>query len=97
MRAHILPALLLSASLSACATTPTPTEVVFKCDGDAQIRATFADSQATVATPDGTFTLPQQVSGSGIIYSDGMRTFRGKGREMQWEFARRAPMMCVAP
>lgn len=94
---HALPlkTLLLSIALCGCA-TPAPTAVTFTCDRGARISATFADSSATVTTPDGTFNLPQQVSGSGVIYSDGLRTFRGKGREMQWEFARRAPLMCVA-
>jgi membrane-bound inhibitor of C-type lysozyme len=98
MHAH-LPAFLLSLALSACATAPepapTPTEVVFTCDGGVEIRATFADGSATVVSPDGTFTLPQQVMGSGIRFSDGMRTFVGKGKEMRWEFGRRAPLMCV--
>lgn len=97
MRARPLTAFLLSIALTGCATMPAPTAVVFACDGGAKISATFADSSATVTTPDGTFSLPQQVSGSGVIYSDGLRTFRGKGREMQWEFARRAPLMCVTP
>ena len=101
MRAHALPVLLLSSVLAACATAPepdpvsAPTEVVFTCDGGVELRATFAEGSATVVSPDGTFTLPQQVMGSGVRYSDGMRTFVGKGKEMRWEFARRAPLVCV--
>lgn len=99
MRAHILPVLLLSTALGACATAPepeaAPTEVVFTCDGGVELRATFEDGKVTVVSPDGTFTLPQQVMGSGIRFSDGMRTFVGKGKEMRWEFGRRAPLVCV--
>ena len=98
MRVLTLPALLLAA----CASTPeppppaTPTAVVFTCDGGVELRATFEEGKATVVSPDGTFTLPQQIMGSGIRFSDGMRTFVGKGKEMRWEFGRRAPLVCVA-
>lgn len=100
MRAVILLFLL---GLSACATSETsePSKpgdpITFACADGSTLTATFAADSATVTTRQGTFTLPQQVMGSGIRYSDGMRTFVGKGKEMRWEFARMAPLVCTAP
>jgi membrane-bound inhibitor of C-type lysozyme len=98
-----LAALPLLAALSACA-TPPPTwpphpgdPVTFSCADGSTLTAVFTQDSATVTTRQGTFTLPQQIMGSGIRYSDGMRTFVGKGKEMRWEFARMAPLVCTTP
>lgn len=102
MLVRMLPILGLAA-LSACASSapvwpPKPgAPVTFNCADGSTLTATFTDNSATVTTRQGTFTLPQQMMGSGIRYSDGMRTFVGKGKEMRWEFARMAPLVCTAP
>lgn len=84
-------------TLSACASvSSSPKMVDFTCSDGTALSASFAESSVTVSTQNGSWTLPQQPSGSGINYTDGLRSFRGKGREMQWEFGRMVPLTCMA-
>lgn len=95
MRALALAALL---TLSGCASMggDGPKVVDFTCSDGTALSASFAESSVTVSTRNGSWTLPQQPSGSGINYTDGLRSFRGKGEEMQWEFGRMVPLTCMA-
>lgn len=59
----------------------------FVCDNGLKMKGTFFinEARAVLELPTETIHLPEQVSGSGVIYSNGIVTFRGKGNEMTLE------------
>lgn len=68
----------------------------FVCDNGLKMKGTFFINEARVVLqlPTETLHLPEQVSGSGVIYSNGIVTFRGKGNEMTLERPGLAPLNC---
>lgn len=86
----------------ALATLPAETEdeirVHFSCDDGQDLEMRFFPMQdLAVMIRNGTaIELPQQISASGFIYSNGPNTVRGKGNELVVEIGRRAPINCVA-
>jgi membrane-bound inhibitor of C-type lysozyme len=72
--------------------------VLFACDDGQTVEMRFFPMQdLALMTRDGTtLELPQQVSASGFIYSNGPNTVRGKGDELTVEIGRRAPIQCQA-
>ena len=70
--------------------------VLFACDDGQTVEMRFFPVQElAVMTRNGTtLELPQQVSASGFIYSNGPNTVRGRGNELTVEIGRRAPIQC---
>ncbi|MCE7032926.1 MliC family protein [Lysobacter sp. GX 14042] len=94
----------LSAALLAACTTTTPAggdairEVAFDCTNGETLSVRFdqARERATLVRHGNEIELPQQVSGSGFIYSNGPNTIRGKGDALTVEIGRMVPIECTA-
>jgi membrane-bound inhibitor of C-type lysozyme len=72
--------------------------VLFACDDGQTVEMRFFPMQdLALMTRNGTtLELPQQISASGFIYSNGPNTVRGRGNELTVEIGRRAPIQCQA-
>ena len=89
----------LAASCSA--TTGTPAEVLdvsFSCTNGETLAVRFIQERnLAILTRGGvSIELPQQISGSGFIYSNGPYTIRGKGDDLTVEIGRMMPLQCRA-
>jgi membrane-bound inhibitor of C-type lysozyme len=90
--------------IAACSPAPpksspsTENRVRFSCANGEEIEVVFqADGGSATLTRGGTTEqLPQQVVASGFLYSNGRIGIRGKGRELQLEIGRMAPIPCAA-
>ena len=68
---------------------------VYRCDDGSLLRVRFAGQAAQVTLPNRTrLRLPQQRSGSGFRYASARHELIGKGDEVMWTAARRAPLQC---
>lgn len=91
--------------LCACSTPapearpPAPDrEVSYTCVNGPSLTVLYlpARNLAVLRRDGSAIELPQQISGSGFIYSNGPNTIRGKGDELTVEIGRMVPMHCKA-
>lgn len=73
-------------------------EIAFTCEGGQSLRVRFypTEDRAVMVRNGEEIELPQQVSASGFIYSNGPNTIYGKGDELTVEIGRMAPLQCRA-
>jgi len=93
----VLAAALLAITVAAC-TSPAEEvlEVQFSCvnSDDVTVRF-FPGRELAILLRNGEqIELPQQISGSGFIYSNGPTTIRGKGNDLTVEIGRMVPIQC---
>jgi len=82
----------------ASAPTAKVNVVAYRCARGESVRVTyFIDQERALLERNGTtIELQQKPSGSGIIYSNGPNTIRGKGKDLTLEIGRMAPIQCHA-
>lgn len=69
----------------------------FRCMDGVRITARFdPEGSATLTRAGATISLEQQVTASGIRYSNGQVTFQGKGDDMSYEAPGQPPIACTA-
>ena len=98
MRARLL-SFFVCALLGAGAWAGDAVEVIparYACDNGEKIDVRFfpQKSLAVLVRNKRSLELPQQVSGSGFIYSNGRPTVLGKGDDLTLDIGRRAPISC---
>ena len=98
---RILAPLLATLVLAACAQLPGMQGerlVDYSCEHGTTMRVRyFADQEKAVVLRDGqALELRQQPAASGVLYTNGRTTLRGKGSEVTLEVGRMAPLRCVA-
>ncbi|MDH5858597.1 MliC family protein [Lampropedia aestuarii] len=97
------------AALAACTSTLTKHDdqakaaqsgvnvVDYQCQNGESVRVSyFIDQDKALLERNGdAIELQQRPSGSGMIYSNGPNTIRGKGKELSLEIGRMLPIECV--
>ena len=75
-----------------------PVTVNYQCENAPPVTVTFIadEERAQLTRGEDSFNLPQEVSASGFIYSNGRYTIRGKGDELTLEVGRMMPINCSA-
>ena len=93
----VLAAALLVTTVAACRSPAEEVlEVQFACvnSDDVTVRF-FPEQELAILLRNGEqIELPQQISGSGFIYSNGSTTIRGKGNDLTVEIGRMVPIQC---
>ncbi|MDR1709045.1 MAG: MliC family protein [Candidatus Accumulibacter sp.] len=97
-----IPVLFAALALAACAhpgKNPAPggmNRVLYRCDNGERVEMHYFPERetATLIRNGRSLELRQRPAGSGVIYSNGPNTVRGKGREIMLELARMAPITC---
>lgn len=90
--------------LSACAPIPAKQPmpavrtVAFSCtNGETLSVQFFLNEEKAILTRNGSdIEMPQQPSASGIWYSNGPNTLRGKGDDLTVQIGRMVPLQCTA-
>lgn len=98
------------AALAACTNTlpkpdghatagkPNVNVVNYQCENGESIRVSyFIDQEKAILERNGdSIELPQRPAASGMLYSNGPNTIRGKGNDLSLEIGRMMPVACSA-
>lgn len=97
MKTGVVFALGMGLAVSGCATMDgEERRVVYACERGADITVVYRGDEARVIEAGGEFILRREPTASGVSYTSGTRSLRGKGDEIIYAIGRMAPMTCQA-